>query len=161
MSTDNTDFEDELRALMAAGRKIEAIKQYRAATGAGLAEAKDAVEALEGAGSLPLRESSDSPFESTILSLLKQGQKIAAIKLYRKKTGVGLKEAKDFIEALAADQHIVAVSKAGCLGVVLLLMFIPLAAIVFGCMKAGEQNAIVSSSKQPSLAEVLAVIKSK
>ncbi len=99
MPTDDTNFEDELRALMAAGRKIEAIKQYRAATGAGLAKAKDAVEALERGGSPPSREPVDSSFESEILSLLKQGQYIRAIKLYREKTGVGLKEAKDFIDS--------------------------------------------------------------
>ena len=92
---------------------------------------------------------------------MKQGQKIAAIKLYREKTGIGLKEAKDFIEALAADQHIVAASKSGCLGVVLLLVFIPLAAIVFGCGKTDQQDAAVSPSKEPTLADALAVIKSK
>ena len=34
-------------AALRAGNKIEAIKHYRAATGVGLKEAKDAVEALE------------------------------------------------------------------------------------------------------------------
>ena len=72
-----------------------------------------------------LRENpSISPFENEILSLLRQGQKIGAIKLYREKTGVGLKEAKDFIEALAADQHIAAPSGSGCLGIALFLMVI-------------------------------------
>ncbi len=127
-----TKFEDELRALSAAGRKIEAIRQYRAATGAGLADAKNAVEALERAGSLPSRDSVDPSFEGRILSLMKQGQKIAAIKFYREKTGVGLREAKDFIEALAANQGIAASSRSGCLGVFLLLLFIPLAVIVMG-----------------------------
>jgi ribosomal protein L7/L12 len=37
----------EVLGLLQAGRKIEAIKAYRAATGAGLAEAKEAVETLE------------------------------------------------------------------------------------------------------------------
>lgn len=36
---------DEVRDLMHTGRKIEAIKRYRELTGAGLAEAKQAVEA--------------------------------------------------------------------------------------------------------------------
>jgi kynurenine formamidase/ribosomal protein L7/L12 len=160
MPTDDTNFEDELRALLAAGRKIEAIKRYRIATGVGLADAKNAVEALEGAGSLPPREPADSSFEGKILSLMKQGQKIAAIKLYREKTGVGLKEAKDFIEALAADQHIVAASKSGCLGAMLLLAFIPLAAIVLGYEKAEQQDA-AALSKQPTLADALTGIKSK
>lgn len=38
---------DEIRALIRADRKIEAIKLVRERTGLGLAEAKDAVEALE------------------------------------------------------------------------------------------------------------------
>lgn len=40
---------DEVRALLRDGRRIEAIKAYRGATGAGLVEAKSAVEALEAA----------------------------------------------------------------------------------------------------------------
>ncbi|MGD9689353.1 MAG: hypothetical protein AB7K52_07910 [Phycisphaerales bacterium] len=35
---------DDIRALIAEGRKIEAMKLYRERTGAGLAEAKDAVD---------------------------------------------------------------------------------------------------------------------
>ncbi|MEW2137581.1 hypothetical protein AB0892_13440 [Streptomyces sp. NPDC005409] len=38
---------DEVRALLRANRTISAIKEYRRITGAGLAEAKLAVEALE------------------------------------------------------------------------------------------------------------------
>jgi len=38
---------EAVAALMAAGRKIPAIKQYRIETGAGLKDAKDAVEAFE------------------------------------------------------------------------------------------------------------------
>ncbi len=37
----------QVLALIQAGRKIEAIKQYRIETGAGLKDAKDAVEAFE------------------------------------------------------------------------------------------------------------------
>ncbi|WP_079405684.1 ribosomal protein L7/L12 [Streptomyces sp. 3211] len=37
---------DEVRAQLGAGRQIAAIKEYRRITGAGLAEAKQAVEAL-------------------------------------------------------------------------------------------------------------------
>jgi ribosomal protein L7/L12 len=37
----------EVTGLLQAGRKIEAIKRYREATGAGLAEAKTAVERIE------------------------------------------------------------------------------------------------------------------
>ena len=75
----------------------------------------------------------DSALEREIISLLKGGKKIAAIELYREKTGVGLKEAKDFIIALAADRRLSIPKGSGCLGVLLLLVLIPLAAIVFGC----------------------------
>lgn len=35
-----------------------------------------------------------------VINLMRQGKKIDAIKLYREETGVGLKEAKDFVESL-------------------------------------------------------------
>ena len=34
------------------------------------------------------------------MELMKTGRKIEAIKLYREQTGVGLKEAKDYVESL-------------------------------------------------------------
>ena len=37
---------------------------------------------------------------SEIMNLMRQGKKIQAIKLYRQETGVGLKQAKDFVDAL-------------------------------------------------------------
>ncbi|HEY5723537.1 MAG TPA: ribosomal protein L7/L12 [Allosphingosinicella sp.] len=40
------ELEAELRALLAGGRKIEAIKRVRAVTGLGLAEAKDMIERM-------------------------------------------------------------------------------------------------------------------
>jgi len=38
--------------------------------------------------------------DEKIMELMKAGQKIEAIKLYREQTGVGLKEAKDYVEGL-------------------------------------------------------------
>jgi hypothetical protein len=37
---------------------------------------------------------------SQVVELVKAGQKIPAIKLYREQTGAGLKEAKDYVESL-------------------------------------------------------------
>jgi|SRR5580704_6374772 ribosomal protein L7/L12 len=37
---------------------------------------------------------------TTVVEALRAGKKITAIKCYREATGVGLKEAKDFVEAL-------------------------------------------------------------
>jgi large subunit ribosomal protein L7/L12 len=126
MPNDDTNLDAELRDLLARGRKIEAIKRYRDDTGVGLKEAKDAVEGLERGEALPSMKAMDSAFENEIVSLLEGGKKIEAIKVYREKTGVGLKEAKDFIEALAADRRIAAPSRSGCLGVVLVVAAIVL-----------------------------------
>ncbi len=38
--------------------------------------------------------------DEQIMKLLDAGEKIKAIKLYREQTGVGLKEAKDYVESL-------------------------------------------------------------
>jgi ribosomal protein L7/L12 len=108
---------DRVRSLLDAGQKIAAIKAFREATGAGLAEAKEAVEALERGGTLPSYHPPED-FEADLLSLLEQGQKVQAIKLYRERAGVGLKEAKDAVEALARRHGIKA---AGCASIVVLL----------------------------------------
>ena len=113
------------------GRKIEAIKRYREATGAGLAAAKEAVEALERDEPPAENERCDSSLETTVVWLLQAGRTLEAVKLYRKQAGVGLKEARDAVEAIAAQRGIVAPSASGCLGVVLLLIMIPRAALAF------------------------------
>jgi ribosomal protein L7/L12 len=132
MPTDDANHDAQLQAHVTAGCKIEAIKRYRELTGAGLAEAKQAVEALERGEATPSAEPADSSFEREIVSLLQAGKKIEAIKLYRKRSGVGLKEAKDFIDALAADRRIAAPSKSGCLGVALLVIGATVAVVALG-----------------------------
>jgi ribosomal protein L7/L12 len=107
---------DEVRALLQQRRKIEAIKRVREATRVGLKEAKDAVDELE-AGSVPPlltaaagredvgREEGTSPaLWREVRALLAGGEMIAAIKRVREATGVGLKEAKETVEALAAGR---------------------------------------------------------
>ena len=123
MGDDNRDLDAELRALLTAGRKIEAIKRYREATGADLAAAKNTVEALEKDQALAACGPLDSGLESEIVSLLQGGHKIDAIKLLRERCGIGLKEAKDAVEALAAKEGLPA-SKSGCAGVVLLAVIL-------------------------------------
>jgi ribosomal protein L7/L12 len=93
---------DDIKAAIAAGNKIAAIKLYRDATGAGLAEAKDAVE-LIAAGKPPPSGAAATPSADAaqdVSALLAAGKKIEAIKAYRTATGVGLKEAKDAVDAL-------------------------------------------------------------
>lgn len=47
-----------------------------------------------------------SPDETGVRSLLAQDQRIAAIHLTRKVTGLGLKESKDLVEALARGEQV-------------------------------------------------------
>src|SRR5271157_3790758 len=121
--------ERQILLLMQAGKKIEAIKLYRHATGSGLKEAKDAVEALAEAQPI-VRRSSESvepigknpnSLEDQVLTLMQAQKKIWAIKVYRERTGVGLKQAKDAVEALAA-KHGISPKQAGCAGMILLMV---------------------------------------
>lgn len=89
------------------GSKIEAVKLYREATGASLAESKDAVEAMPvdsiPVGDLPsiLPTTGMTPERmNAIVAAISRGNKIEAIKLYREATGLGLAESKDAVEAM-------------------------------------------------------------
>lgn len=66
--------------------------------------------------------------EQQVRSLLDQGQKIQAVKLYKDQTGVSLLEAKRAVESLAASHGLVT-QRAGCLGVVAAVV---LAAVALG-----------------------------
>jgi ribosomal protein L7/L12 len=143
-----------VQQLVLAGKKIEAIKLVREQTGLGLKEAKDAVEAIERGETpeLTLRATAITHGVSgidldQINELLLQNKKIEAIKLYREQTGLGLKEAKDAVEAIEATgwpptpgdpAQIVKstvsrpprtkMSSAGCLSCLPILLFIGLCA---------------------------------
>lgn len=71
-------------------------------------------------------ESDQIPWDEIRESLF-SGRKIEAIKTYREATGLGLKEAKEFIDQLEAQMrrefpdHFKAASGKGCLGVLLVI----------------------------------------
>jgi ribosomal protein L7/L12 len=99
--------DSDIRQALAAGNKIQAIRLHRERYGTGLAEAKAAVEAMERGAPLPpppAPESADPQvqvFWSEVDDLIRQGQKIHAIKRYREQFACGLKEAKDAIDQRA------------------------------------------------------------
>jgi ribosomal protein L7/L12 len=106
----------EVVLLARAGKKIEAIKVYRQMTGCGLVEAKTAVENIQ-AGQLgqtfnqnPTRPQVGASIPSErmaeINQFIRSGQKIEAIKIYRQVTGVGLREAKDAVEAMGGSVNL-------------------------------------------------------
>ncbi len=88
---------DELERLLRAQHKIAAIKLFRQETGTGLREAKYAVDQIQ-AAMLPAPPADDN--SDAVLQQIAAGNKIQAIKLYRQRTGVGLKEAKQAVELL-------------------------------------------------------------
>jgi ribosomal protein L7/L12 len=103
---------------MLPGHKIEAIKLCRSMTRLGLAEAKDVVDAMEkgaqpGGGaavsmSTALGSIHLSDEQNAEIRALLPGNKIEAIKRYRALTTVGLAEAKDVIDAMAAGTSVTA-----------------------------------------------------
>ena len=123
-----------------ADRMISAIKLYRMATGAGLKDAKDVVEArresqlrvfpdrfgeqeTEGAAPVEAPNIDWQTLDAEILA----GRKISAIKLYREASGAGLKEAKDVIDAREKElcppgEKFKAGAKTGCLSVLILVV---------------------------------------
>ncbi len=139
----HAELADRVRRLLADGQNIQAIKLLREATGVGLAEAKHAVEAIQ-RGEFITAAGLDKDFEGELLQLLQTGQKIEAIQRYRKQNPCGLKEAKDFVEALAAQRGIVA-PQGGCLGVLLGLMIAFL--IATACL-ARAGNATISPGEK-------------
>lgn len=88
---------------IATGRTIEAIRLYREATGAGLQEAHEAIEALaqgQATGAQPAPTALQPEAMDEVASMLRAGNKIAAIRAYRATTGRGLKDSKEAVEAI-------------------------------------------------------------
>jgi peptide-methionine (S)-S-oxide reductase len=144
MSTDDTTWREEIAALLARGEKIAAIKVYREHTGVDLATAKAFVEELQRALEAgPPQQAPVGSLDEELLGLLREGGKIEAIKRYRAATGAGLKESKDAVEALEARHGLVRSTRAGCMGVMLVLAAV---AAVFWYATAPAKN--VADRKQ-------------
>jgi hypothetical protein len=91
------------------GNLVEAIKLMRAGTGLGLKETKDALETyMRGepapAGFAPMSLPAGAPLPATVQEALNQGNKIEAVRRLRGLTGLGLKEAKDAVDAAGVGQ---------------------------------------------------------
>jgi ribosomal protein L7/L12 len=128
---DSRNSRDEIRTLLERGRKIEAIKLYREQTGAGLKEAKEAVETIQSGQAAPTGARTDRDLEEEVVSLLVLGEKIEAIRHFRKRTGLDLRASKNAVEALAERRAIVIPQRAGCLGVVVMVLGLLAVALAF------------------------------
>lgn len=141
MARDLSDNEiAEIRSLLTGGDKIAAVKLYRELTEAGLAEAKSAVEAIEVGRAIPGRSLADASNANIadIQAAIFAGNKIQAIKLYRAAIGAGLKESKEFIEALEVElrqttpEKFTAPTAKGCGAAVLAVLAVSLSAVICG-----------------------------
>ncbi len=99
----------DIRLLVQQGDKIRAVKLYYERTaGIGLQEAKRAIDAMSNATSTPTDNPAPTPAPTPspssadggkIDQYILRGEKVMAIKLYREQHRVGLKEAKDAVDA--------------------------------------------------------------
>ena len=112
------DLEQQVRALLDQGRKIDAVKLYKERMGVPLMEAKQAVEAVHAGAGPPSPADLGGDLEAELLRLLDGGRKLEAVKLYKDRMGVPLIEAKQAVESLAANHGLVP-QRVGCLGMVL------------------------------------------
>ena len=93
--------DEDIKHLAVNGHKMTAIKEYRRLHGGSLADAKRAVEMM--LRNEPVSEDTKDKI-SEIKRLVRRGEKIAAIKVYREHYGVGLKEAKESVELMMEDE---------------------------------------------------------
>lgn len=107
----------QIEAELRKGNKIIAIKIYKEATNVGLKEAKDAIEAwgfsqkthVETMTDYKLSENPQDSVSNTeiiekVYHYLSQNKKLEAIKWVKETQKIGLKEAKDFVDAIE-DKH--------------------------------------------------------
>ena len=105
MSQPHFSLPDNVLAALAAGNKMQAVRLLREQTGLGLHEAKDAVESYvphDGAhGNHPAfnHSTASGDLPHMVVAAWQRGHKIEAVRLLREQTGLGLKEAKDTLEA--------------------------------------------------------------
>jgi ribosomal protein L7/L12 len=111
--SDPDELEHTVAQLLADNKKIEAIKIYRQATGLGLKESKDAIEAYQRSGIFPEIIPQSAPGMSSaflptgslekITSLTQAGERQQAIDFYRQVNDSSLLEAERVIDGMIQD----------------------------------------------------------
>ncbi len=121
---------ETIRLELQAGRKLNAVKQYKQWTGSSLVAAKNYVESLPVG---PEADSWDKDLDGKqideIFDAIQEGSKLKAVKLYKESTGARLKESKVFIERLMHELGIE--QRKGCAATILLFVIAGIATIPF------------------------------
>jgi ribosomal protein L7/L12 len=107
-----TPVPEDVRAALAAGKKIDAIRLLRARTGLGLAQAKAAVESGFVPDATTPQQGLAGSLPAEVQAALAGGHVLQAIKMLRQAKGVGLKQAK----AMADEASRAAVPRGGQTG---------------------------------------------
>ncbi|PTS98253.1 hypothetical protein DBR11_15405 [Pedobacter sp. HMWF019] len=97
------DQEAQILLLLQRNRKVEAIKFVMDATKCGLKEAKDFIDHFKETGIASIDGSERSfreNLDAELTSLLLNGKKIDAVKLYKDHTGAGLKDSVEYVNSL-------------------------------------------------------------
>ncbi len=95
------NIDDDILNLVATGDYLDAARRLQSRTGISLEQAAAEIERLR-ASITPLNLATSpvaDPITPEIAAAIRAGRKIEAIKLYRQAHGVGLKEAKDAVDA--------------------------------------------------------------
>jgi len=93
-----TPLPEDVRAALAAGKKIDAIRLLRTRTGLGLAQAKAAVESGFVPDAAAPQQGLAGSLPAEVQAALAGGHMLLAIKLLRQAKGVGLTQAKALAE---------------------------------------------------------------
>jgi len=127
----NDELQREIERLLQSGQKLAAIKKYREETGTGLAEAKSAVESLaQGKPIVDDVDALESGISEEVVSLLCRGDKVGAVRLYRQRTGVNLKAAKEAVDKIAEKNGMISLAGGGCFGMILVAVTVTSAFII-------------------------------
>lgn len=99
------DLNEDIKLLLAQGKKIQAIKLTMDHTNLGLKEAKNYVEEIAKFGhatppSLKTSPVGDDILEAEAMQFLAKKNKIGAVKRIRELTNWGLKEAKEYVDTI-------------------------------------------------------------
>ena len=98
MTLENSSLPDNVLEALHRGDTIEAIRRLCAATGLGLKESMDVIDGHLRGRRTAFNGASSNRLPAAVVEALQRGDKIGAIKLLRKQTGLGLKEAKDAVD---------------------------------------------------------------
>lgn len=119
--------EEAVVSMLQQGRRTDAVRIYREQTGAGLREAIGAVDLLDesedvpAAGKYAASAAVDADLAADLWALLQNGQRIAAVKFCRERTGSTLRQARETVAAVARE-HGEVPQGSGCFGVLVLCL---------------------------------------